>query len=346
MMTDPDIRAEDTQPAAPADRFGDRPLVTFAVFAYNQERYIREAVEGAFAQTYTPLEIILSDDCSTDSTFQIMQEMAAAYRGPHQVRARKSQFNVGVLSHVLSVAREASGEIFVVAAGDDISLPQRVEIVAQEFKENDVYALSSDDIIIDEFGNETTRDPQRFEQRDAWHRAYPTWIHGATAVYRTAFLKQLPFPKGMIFFEDFVFSDILRIFGKSAARIKIELVKYRYHSTNLSGRSVKQMSIDDIEDNNIERWQRAYDAKHYCLSVSNLMDIANDDINIRHDIYEQIRSEAVYLSLISGWKQNGFVSKIKLIYYSSVCGNLRLGLVRIFGKKIFRKLKKVQKALS
>ena len=41
------------------------PLVTFALFAYNQERYVREAVEGAFAQTYQPLEIILSDDCSS-----------------------------------------------------------------------------------------------------------------------------------------------------------------------------------------------------------------------------------------------------------------------------------------
>ena len=58
----------------------ERPLVTFALFAYNQERYIREAVEGAFAQTYEPLEIILSDDCSTDRTFEIMQEMVANYR--------------------------------------------------------------------------------------------------------------------------------------------------------------------------------------------------------------------------------------------------------------------------
>ena len=55
----------------------DRPLVTFALFAYNQEQYIREAIEGAFAQTYQPLEIILSDDCSTDRTFEIMREMGS-----------------------------------------------------------------------------------------------------------------------------------------------------------------------------------------------------------------------------------------------------------------------------
>ena len=41
-----------------------RPLVTFYVIAYNQSRFVREAVESALAQTYSPLEILLSDDCS------------------------------------------------------------------------------------------------------------------------------------------------------------------------------------------------------------------------------------------------------------------------------------------
>jgi glycosyltransferase involved in cell wall biosynthesis len=64
-----------------SDNANDRPLVTFALFTYNRERYIREAVEGAFSQTYSPLEIILSDDCSSDSTFEIIREMAGAYVG-------------------------------------------------------------------------------------------------------------------------------------------------------------------------------------------------------------------------------------------------------------------------
>ena len=42
--------------------------MTFVLLAYNQEKYIREAVDGALAQTYHPLKIILSDDCSSDRT--------------------------------------------------------------------------------------------------------------------------------------------------------------------------------------------------------------------------------------------------------------------------------------
>ncbi len=52
-------------------------LVTFALFSYNQERFIREALRGALAQTYSPLQIVISDDCSQDRTFKIIQEQAA-----------------------------------------------------------------------------------------------------------------------------------------------------------------------------------------------------------------------------------------------------------------------------
>ena len=110
----------------------DRPLVTFALFAYNQEQYIREAVEGAFSQTYKPLEIILSDDCSSDRTFEIMQEMAAAYRGPHRVVMDRTPANLGRTTfgrRVWSLLSQCKGELIVLAAGDDVSTPDRTSIL-------------------------------------------------------------------------------------------------------------------------------------------------------------------------------------------------------------------------
>jgi glycosyltransferase involved in cell wall biosynthesis len=137
------------------DNATDRPLVTFALFAYNQEDYIREAVEGAFAQTYEPLEIILSDDCSSDRTFEIMQEMAAAYEGPHEVIARRNEVNYGTAQHVYAVSKVMNGDLIVVAAGDDISLPRRTELltsawVSKEKKPSAIYsgaiAFECDDV--------------------------------------------------------------------------------------------------------------------------------------------------------------------------------------------------------
>ncbi|WP_457617688.1 glycosyltransferase family 2 protein [Lutibacter sp.] len=114
-----------------------KPLVTFALFAYKQEEYIEEAILGAFSQTYSPLEIVLSDDCSPDSTFEIMEKMAKEYKGPHKVILNRNQNNLGLIGHINRVFLEiANGEIVVVAAGDDISLPERVTQTWQAFKKD------------------------------------------------------------------------------------------------------------------------------------------------------------------------------------------------------------------
>lgn len=105
----------------------ERPVVTFALIAYNQENFIREAVEGAFSQDYSPLEIILSDDCSTDRTYEIMLEMASQYRGDNYIIVRRNKQNQGLIEHTNTVILESSSEIVVFAAGDDISEAHRTE---------------------------------------------------------------------------------------------------------------------------------------------------------------------------------------------------------------------------
>jgi glycosyltransferase involved in cell wall biosynthesis len=132
------------------------PLITFVVCAYNQEQFIREAVAAALDQTYSPLEVILSDDCSPDRTFEIMQEMAAAYRGPHQVVLNKNPKNLGVGGHVNRIFELSRGELVVGAAGDDISFKDRTERVYRAWVESSQTAFSiySNMIVIDSIGSE------------------------------------------------------------------------------------------------------------------------------------------------------------------------------------------------
>lgn len=127
----------------------ERPLVTFALFAYNQEKYIREAVEGACSQTYESLEIILSDDCSTDSTFSIMKEMADGYSGTHKIIVNRNSRNLGIGGHVNKIGGMASGSIVVMAAGDDVSNSNRVSRLISCYEE-DTYAVFSDTYILRE----------------------------------------------------------------------------------------------------------------------------------------------------------------------------------------------------
>lgn len=109
------------------------PLITFSLIAYNQERYVSEAIAAAFAQTYSPLEIILSDDCSSDSTFEIMQRAEAEYKGPHRVVLNRNPVNLNIGDHINAIAALAKGELIVLAAGDDISLPSRTRVLARHW---------------------------------------------------------------------------------------------------------------------------------------------------------------------------------------------------------------------
>jgi glycosyltransferase involved in cell wall biosynthesis len=93
----------------------DTPLVTISIPTYNQERYIARAIESALAQTYRPLEIIVSDDRSSDRTLEIARNYEG---GP--VRVFTSEQNVGrVANYRRCLIDFARGGWMVNLDGDD-----------------------------------------------------------------------------------------------------------------------------------------------------------------------------------------------------------------------------------
>jgi glycosyltransferase involved in cell wall biosynthesis len=110
--------------------------VTFAVFGYNQEDYIAQAIEGAFAQVYKLLEIILIDDASIDRTPGIMTELADRYKGSVSVRVVINDINLGYAGSVSKVMEMAKGDLVILAAGDDIALPHRAEVLVDAWEKS------------------------------------------------------------------------------------------------------------------------------------------------------------------------------------------------------------------
>lgn len=121
------IKDDLNQPA-----FEAMPQVTFALFAYNQEQFICDAVNAALKQDYKLLTIIISDDCSTDNTFDLIKSMVDNYIGPHKVILNRNEENLGcqgVAAHVNKVFELVEDDLIVMAAGDDISLPERTSVL-------------------------------------------------------------------------------------------------------------------------------------------------------------------------------------------------------------------------
>lgn len=99
------------------------PRASILMPAYNNGKYLNEAIDSMLAQTFTDFELIVLDDGSIDNT----QEVVTAYTDPRVVYQR-SQQNLG-LAHNLNIGlKMARGEFIVRMDGDDISLPNRLQV--------------------------------------------------------------------------------------------------------------------------------------------------------------------------------------------------------------------------
>lgn len=110
-----------------------KPLISYILITYNQESFVQEALDGAFSQTYSPLEIIIADDGSKDNTTLVISEAIADYKGPHKVTFLHNEKNVGIAKNVNNAMAHANGEYFIIAAGDDKSLPERAQRTYEVF---------------------------------------------------------------------------------------------------------------------------------------------------------------------------------------------------------------------
>lgn len=152
------------------------PRITLLVFAFNQSALVEAAVRSCLAQDSEPLEIVLSDDASTDGTFAVLQRLAAAYVGPHHVRVRRNAVNLGVGAHYNAAVADCGGQLIVTAAGDDVSLPHRVRTLVAAWDDSGQRAdlLASHLIDMDVQGNDVG--VLRVDNLAAW-RSPDEWMH-------------------------------------------------------------------------------------------------------------------------------------------------------------------------
>ena len=114
-----------------------KPLVSLILFSYNQEKTITEAALSCLNQDYTgQLEILFSDDCSTDQTYQKLKKISSQYNGTHTLILNQNHKNLGISSHYNLAISITKGEIIFTAAGDDISTLNRISTIVKSWIEN------------------------------------------------------------------------------------------------------------------------------------------------------------------------------------------------------------------
>ena len=114
-----------------------RPLVSAVLLCCNRADYVIEALQSALGQDCPAMQLIVSDDASTDGTAERVAAEVAAYAGPHQVEFCRQPDNSGSKSaHLNRVFPRARGEVIVSFDDDDISRPDRVSRILAAFSAN------------------------------------------------------------------------------------------------------------------------------------------------------------------------------------------------------------------
>jgi glycosyltransferase involved in cell wall biosynthesis len=97
--------------------------VLMAVF--NGEKYIAEQMDSILRQTYSNIHLIVRDNCSTDSTQQIVEQYIQKY--PDKITLLVSSKNVGVVGNFAALIDHAKADYVMFSDHDDIWLPQKIE---------------------------------------------------------------------------------------------------------------------------------------------------------------------------------------------------------------------------
>ncbi len=124
-----------------ASASGHKMVISVIITAYNLEKFIGEAIQSVLSQTTKPDEIIVVDDCSTDSTSSVIASFDNA------VKYLKMPQNSGGLSATFYGLRHAKGDIVFFLDGDDLWMPEKIESVLPLYEQYPQMGIVSHDYV-------------------------------------------------------------------------------------------------------------------------------------------------------------------------------------------------------
>ena len=266
----------------------DTPLVSVIVPVYNVEQYIDDCLNSIRQQSYSNLEIIIVEDCSTDNSDAAIK--------PHledkRVKVIYHEVNSGLSAARNTGIDAATGEFIMFVDSDDLVAPILIESCIEGMKQTNADVITyectpfndgqdfskslsptskvKNSISLDYLGNEFFNKP---------HFAWLKFIR--TKIIKT---NEISFPVGL-YYEDWPFHWHLGLSTKNIYHMPISFYLYRQRNTSITGSTgSKLLDLFEVQKQVFELVDR--------YEVDNVKSILSNKIKLSHwSILSRIDSE-------------------------------------------------------
>lgn len=205
------------------------PLVSVVMSTFNGEKYLDEQMETIVGQTYTNLEIVVCDDCSTDNTRAMLKKWAEK---DNRIKLTLNEKNLGFDANFMQGCRLAQGELIAIADQDDIWKKEKIERFVQQWPKDAILmhcrSLSFSGIP----ENVRHEHNKMFEGTDVRALSVFNTISGHAMMARKDFLLSImPFNKDAIY--DW-YSGAVAACRHRVDKLEEDLVFHRIHDNNVT----------------------------------------------------------------------------------------------------------------
>lgn len=208
------------------------PLVSIAMCTYNGEKFLREQLDSLINQDYKNYELIIVDDCSTDTTHSILKEYADEYS---YIELHLNAKNLGFKKNFEKALTLVKGEFIALCDQDDIWFPNKISIMASKIGPNTLIFSNSE--MVDEDGKYLLSDFYSYikmtpHSRTTWQSLiFDNYILGHNMFFRKELLRHaLPMPNS--FKEHDHWLAICAASTGTVAYLPEILGRYRVHDAN------------------------------------------------------------------------------------------------------------------
>ncbi len=216
------------------------PLVSVALATYNGDQFLDKQLNSIFSQSYENIEVIVCDDCSDDSTIEILEKYSKNYNLTYY----RNERNIGYVRNFEKLIELCNGEYIALSDQDDVWLVNKIERLLANIGDN--LCIHSDAKLIDHFGKVISESFSKYSQKltvpgRLYELALNGCVTGCTCLFK-AELKQdiLPFPPNLDVHDRWIGAVS---YAKSKLLYLDEpLIEYRQHGKNSIG-AVKSNSF-------------------------------------------------------------------------------------------------------